>query len=251
VKVYLAGKMDDAAGSWRNAILGMPWGAKGPRARWVQEVQAPDWNGSSVQQWHTIRGVVLEQHDYVGPFRQTFTCRCSSDCDEHRGVAHGSAVRGSHGEANFEEVHALSLQICAAITAADLVFAYINRPDSYGTIAEIGYAAALGKFVWLHVDPDALFDGSDLQVVRQFATGASYLYGHPRAEGESARNALKDAFVAYAAWQPTQRQTAIIELSRQGFARTEAVNSFEQIAQWTSDPRVRDEARRMVRRLSS
>jgi hypothetical protein len=34
-----------------------------------------------------------------------------------------------------------------AIEAADLVFAWIDGPDCYGTILEIGYARALGKAV--------------------------------------------------------------------------------------------------------
>lgn len=37
----------------------------------------------------------------------------------------------------------------AAIRRSDLLFAWIDELDCYGTIAEIGFAAALGKMIWI------------------------------------------------------------------------------------------------------
>src|ERR1700722_16208427 len=44
-----------------------------------------------------------------------------------------------------------------AIRNCDLLFAWLDEPDCYGTLVEIGYAAALGKMIWIatahsHVD---------------------------------------------------------------------------------------------------
>lgn len=36
-----------------------------------------------------------------------------------------------------------------AIERSDLLFAWIDSQDVYGTIAEVGYAAALGKPTWI------------------------------------------------------------------------------------------------------
>lgn len=49
-------------------------------------------------------------------------------------------------EEKREEVQRLCLD---AIKRADLIFAWIDCIDCYGTIAEIGYAKALGKHIWI------------------------------------------------------------------------------------------------------
>lgn len=78
---------------------------------------------------------------YVGPFMDA--------CDH--GCRHGP---GSHGvlgvlgagcggvEASRSEVYQRNI---FGVQIADLVVAYIDEPDCYGTLVEVGYAAALGK----------------------------------------------------------------------------------------------------------
>ena len=70
------------------------------------------------------------------------------------GAEHGANVDTSdharqHGaqlEDSRKEVQSLCFQ---AIARADVLFAYIDCIDCYGTIAEIGYAKALGKIIWI------------------------------------------------------------------------------------------------------
>jgi len=43
------------------------------------------------------------------------------------------------------------------IDKSDFVFAYINQDELYGTIAEIGYAFANDKFIWIVFANDELY----------------------------------------------------------------------------------------------
>jgi hypothetical protein len=69
------------------------------------------------------------------------------------GDAHGSNISDSgryEDEEALEEKRKEVQQWCfRAIQQADLVFAWIDGIDCYGTLAEIGYAKAMGKVIWI------------------------------------------------------------------------------------------------------
>lgn len=69
------------------------------------------------------------------------------------GDAHGSNIDSADSYKSVKALEAkrrLVQQWCfSAIQRADLVFAWIDGIDCYGTIAEIGYAKAVGKLIWI------------------------------------------------------------------------------------------------------
>lgn len=98
---------------------------------------------------------VLGRHIYVGPFFLS--------CDH--GCAHGDMSHGAGADGRFycgdgfkrDQVRSFCKQ---QIDSADLVFAWINRADAYGTIWELGYAAAKKKTLVVRWPED--FDISEM-----------------------------------------------------------------------------------------
>lgn len=261
MKVYLAGKVDERCGAWRDAILGTrsAWEAEQlhlPRSRWVIGAEAGDfdWENPPLADWPVGERWILGHHDYVGPYRQTIT-----DYGEWKSLGewHGVISVGQHGTFMSQKPYRLILGRCQrAVMSANIFFAYINSPDAYGTLVELGYATmARRTFTVLLVHPDAPFDGADFWFPGE-AADAWIDYpvdrtGRPLDEAAAVVTALKDAFVQYSAWKelmgdvdqqsPTQPDTHDASIRA----------SFEQIARWSADPRVRNEAQRMIRQLSA
>jgi hypothetical protein len=83
---------------------------------------------------------------YIGPF----FIACDHGCRHGPGL-HGVAGWGCDGElVKRSEVFDRNQ---AALAKADLVFAYIDAPECYGTAAEIGWAYANRTSVELHFSP--------------------------------------------------------------------------------------------------
>ena|SRR5215472_17231012 len=124
MRIYLAGKI--SKGDWRHKVMSAS----------VDHISKSfeEWN----RPWSSRRAKCLN-HDYVGPF---FTS------DDH-GCSH-SVGRGVHGNADAScfisdenAVQQFILREClSAISTADLVFAWLDELDAYGTYAELGYARA-------------------------------------------------------------------------------------------------------------
>ncbi len=145
---YFAGKIHKNC--WRHGIV-----------KHLREVQMPHDDGfcfnsgecpsgggvNLPDQWPVLRKAVFGEHDYVGPFFQS----CDHGCF-HGDSSHGTAAqdpgadKSLHGAPVSSDVIGLCLD---AVRRCDVVFAYIDKPDCYGTVTEIGYAAALGKEVWV------------------------------------------------------------------------------------------------------
>jgi hypothetical protein len=66
---------------------------------------------------------------------------------------------GKHGEEENDSYYLLG-NIKSAINESDLIFAWIDKFDCYGTLVEIGYAHAMGKFIAV-ARPEFLNGGSD------------------------------------------------------------------------------------------
>jgi nucleoside 2-deoxyribosyltransferase len=251
MRIYLAGKVDQEFGHWRDALLGFDWVAGEQRQRWVKHFQEPKetndyWQTDSmlVLPWAERHGIVLNAHCYVGPYRQRFASQMEP---KYTGRFHGVTSYGQHGMPDENGMRAVVSEAMGAIGRADMVFAYINNPDAYGTIAEIGYAVAQGKYVSLLVHPRSCFSSSDYSFVQNIVAHTSY-YGpfmDEIPEEVMIKSALTDAFVHYPDWEKPRANSGSVLQEAVSFAKA----SFRQIARWTSDPRVREEADRMARRL--
>jgi hypothetical protein len=126
--IYLAGKVarfDD----WRAEIVRYESDSGEHREGGI--VGEDDY-GRRQAPWPVREHAIFGRYDYTGPY--------VTDC--------------GHGENNFgtcyEDVRASVVQDALdAIRRSDLVFAWMDRLSAYGTLAEIGYAKALGKKVWI------------------------------------------------------------------------------------------------------
>lgn len=146
LSIYLAGKirpcLNKGVHDWRlDIVAGLEGMAYAP---WMQE-----WLTRHTA-WPMLPRAVFDRFHYVGPF---FT-DLSDTWGGHggplayvHGVCPGEMPGASHGgdrPTTRQRVTRLCLQ---AIAQADLIFAWIDRPDCYGTLFELGYAKALGKRV--------------------------------------------------------------------------------------------------------
>jgi hypothetical protein len=174
MKIYLAGKIEKNC--WRHSV-----------------VQGIHWETAEHQPgepWPILSEAVVGGFDYTGPY---FTF-----CDH--GCAHTPAV--DHlGRPTVGGLHGLSTEMCgdapdpqlvrslclSAIRRSDLVFAWIHRPDSYGTLVELGFAVGLGIPVVIaypnwHVVEDMWFlrsCGTDLGDFPEPAAALRYLGTYP------------------------------------------------------------------------
>lgn len=135
LKIYLAGKMTRRSANhdscWRDSIIND-----------VGETIAigpPDKYDSLPALGRAIGGV----HDYLGPYYFDIGFGHSS----FRPGDHGLDVSGlQHDCDNRGRIFKLCLD---AVSRADVIFAWINSTDCFGTHFEVAYAHALGKQIWL------------------------------------------------------------------------------------------------------
>lgn len=264
MRIYLAGKIDDEYGAWRTGLVGSRYhpGAKRMLPHWLLPRSIDedyDSGDLDIQPWPTIQNrLVLGIHEYVGPYRWIFAPVTPEG--KHLGYFHGSAGYGNHGYdmANDEDREAIVAACLGAINRADLVFAYINRPDCFGTIAEIGMAKALGKFVFIAIADGSWWEGPDYWFIEELGSSTRVLHDHldegqHASESARVRSVFKDAIVA---WTGRPERLAPVSLvhpdhdERFLHILREVAASFSQIARWSADPRVREEATRMLRRIA-
>lgn len=136
MKIYLAGKI--ASNGWREAIL-LP----GTMDKARLQVRTKN--------WPIIQNAVLGQHDYVGPYfipNEGF----NHDPGFHGADNHGVDATGNRNEWVHEEHAPMGytqdevVSLCLeSILRADVVFAWLDRCDAYGTLVELGFASAHQK----------------------------------------------------------------------------------------------------------
>lgn len=130
LRIYLAGKIQKNC--WRHTIVDGLRCADG-----LEQSSGTCPVGCELvmpQKWVELKKSVFGIHHYVGPFFQS----CNHGC-YHVDSSHGLLVE-----------HKGVVSLCRrAIADATLVFAWIDSPDCFGTIAELGFAAALGKRIWI------------------------------------------------------------------------------------------------------
>lgn len=193
--IYLAGKIDK--NDWRHSIVdGLREAIFEPPCT-TGEVPQDTWpileNSINPEEWSTEDVTVTEPYslgsfNYVGPF--------FVGCDH--GCFHGDNQHGYIDRINFHTgkyksrptatyYQSMVVNLCKqAIEKADIVFAWIDRPDAYGTIAEIGYSVALGKPTF--VSGPEMFD--DLWFAYKLVGGFWGLY-------RDSQNALKSVLWHY------------------------------------------------------
>lgn len=125
--LYLAGKIDK--NDWRHDLV-------------------PDLRGHL---W-TDGPIDTALYKYVGPF----FVACDHGCN-HKPSSHSATAGYEFGESEFTRSNVISNNN-SALNAADLVFAYINAPDCFGTLVELGWALRAGKRVVVVFATEILFD---------------------------------------------------------------------------------------------
>jgi len=175
--VYLAGKVSHT--DWRHGIVPLRE-ADGGSLPW-SELEIP----------FEVAGIPLL---YTGPF---FTS-CDHGCGHAVGLHGCGAPGGDCGELSWEEGRKaqhrkeisirehVRIQCAAAIRRSDLVFAWIDDLTAFGTLWEIGYAAASGKRVRIGYPPDADISELWLSTVGAGVTCA-----------DSAKDAIERFIVSY------------------------------------------------------
>lgn len=128
--VYLAGKI--GPNDWRTGIL--------PDLR--------DWCGNILSQvgdrWPHHQFVSNgASHTYVGPY----FVGCDHAC-AHQSIKHAYSRDFVCGDPGSPKQERDVVRLCRlAIADATVVFGWLDAPDAYGTLWELGYAAGLGKRV--------------------------------------------------------------------------------------------------------
>lgn len=148
---YLAGKITGT--TWREQIV-PGWSYENhSRSYWDAYLlyeEGETW--SIVPGVCTVYGVKL---DYTGPWWKDTLGHGTSSSSRH---PHGYLCELTEEDATEDKRNRLrcdvSKAVRSAIESADLVFAWIDSPDCYGTILEIGYARALGKAVVVAMQED-------------------------------------------------------------------------------------------------
>lgn len=165
MKFYLAGKIgpDD----WRHSIV------LGLRDA-LHSVEYVDGGHGDLlmalpEEWPILRGAVLGQHDYTGPFFMPRSPGSDSDIAVHGDSRHGSAiaeedygrlvgaldpdtyrfVQHKHSGVTDEETRQHVIRLCLrAIIKADAVFVWMDSRTAFGTLFELGFALAHRKPIW-------------------------------------------------------------------------------------------------------
>ena len=130
-KIYLAGKITQ--NDWRGAFFEHPWDLRDAR---------PD----ECDPLYTKVG-----HEYTGPF----FISCDHGC-YHGNSTHALTGPGCQSENGYHRNDIL-MKCLNWINRADIVFAWIDSTDCYGTLAEIGYAYTHNKHIWIAFS-DKLFN---------------------------------------------------------------------------------------------
>lgn len=138
VNIYFAGKI--SKNDWREKITNFD----------VGNVLDGSYEGSL----QLRNGVDIGDGDrYVGPFFVS----CDHGC-YHGPNSHGAGA-GQEGCGCAHLTRAMVHRMCLdGIRRCDVLYAWIDSKDCFGTISEIGYAAALGKRIWIAYEKEMLSD---------------------------------------------------------------------------------------------
>lgn len=132
LNIYLAGKI--SKNDWRHQIV-----------NGLRRVSRSFFGYSDINEikWPILKNSIFKYFHYTGPY----FIGCDHGCF-HDSHSHGWANEGDCGDTASEDSYYAVYELCkTAIHNSDLVFAWIDSTESYGTFAEIGYAAGLKKTI--------------------------------------------------------------------------------------------------------
>lgn len=135
--IYLAGKI--AQPDWRHSLVKDLWQYTG----WGFNYTPLD----PTAQWPIIPGAIFESFDYGGPFFTRFSDAPHRDIPPHGIQAEsypGPFCWKHSGDTPNARTDVITLCL-NAIRRADLVFAWVDTLNCFGTLFELGYAKALRK----------------------------------------------------------------------------------------------------------
>lgn len=142
--VYLAGKIRKDC--WRHTIV------RGLRDAWTDS-----YGNLAAHSWPVLRGSVLDGlADYAGPYFVSCDHGCAHSPVDGRthGLTGGCIETTGAPGSSAPTAREVARRSClAAVRSSTLVFAYIDEPDAFGTLHELGYAEALGKRTVICLDP--------------------------------------------------------------------------------------------------
>jgi hypothetical protein len=184
--LYLAGKI--AKGDWRDGILGGTAAVVPTATDPKLDLFNPDYR------------LAFPAFYYGGPFFVS----CDHGCG-HRLNGHGAAFSCGEdgwetGSVATEDRQSRIFKVNKArVAKADIIFAYINESDCFGTLIEIGEAAAQRKEIAVALGPDLSRDQiDDLWMAQLCATQPIY---HGSAHEAFTRFATEN-FITREVWRP-------------------------------------------------
>jgi hypothetical protein len=148
MKIYLAGKISH--GDWRAALVSGALDINyAPSGMEVFEGE----KALALEAWPVRPASILGRFDYTGPYLVS----CDHGC-YHGAATHGMGLIPGEDQAHgwgkgcmgkYAEATQLVSLCLNAIDNSDIVFAWLDGGDAYGTLVELGYAYAEGKRIWL------------------------------------------------------------------------------------------------------
>lgn len=151
--VYLAGKISKYC--WRHSFFPKPWSLRNWDSTPLFDYDdfCNNFLGEyddDCFQWRPMQDAILIgdrwKISYVGPFFSGDDHGCGHKFDHGWTGLGGTGAECCYRSNGMGEIRDLCLQ---AIRDADLIFAWIDTQDCFGTIAELGYARALHKKIFV------------------------------------------------------------------------------------------------------
>jgi very-short-patch-repair endonuclease len=148
INIYLAGKI--AYDDWRHRVVSG-----------LREANSKLYDFDDRYYWPILENSILGEHNYTGPFFISCDHGCFHKPHSH---GYGPGCSGEKSHADNPQVNNLCKE---AIDKSDLIFAWIDAPDAYGSIFELGYAVAKGIPIFLAISEE-LKNRRDLWFIEQF-----------------------------------------------------------------------------------
>jgi hypothetical protein len=176
LSIYLAGKI--TKNGWRDGLVsGLRGAGMGSCGDASPQEESPD----------MLDAAIFGEHHYVGPFFLS----CDHGCFHGKGT-HGATPSPDH-RPSLSDKGLARMRIWSkcfrAIRECDLLFAWIDSKDCYGTLVEIGFAKGLGKHVKVAMKKGVNLD--DLWLTTFCSTINSDIVDAPE---EALRTAIEDYY---------------------------------------------------------
>lgn len=146
MKIYLAGKI--ARNDWRHSLV-----------QGLESISATGYSSHHraefVKPWPILTKVIFGEHDYTGPYFTTGGGHGTNHGDNSHGV--GADWVYGHDLKCFPKDD-LVAACFDAIKKSDVLFAWLNSRDAFGTFIEIGVARGLGKQIWIAHPTEQMID---------------------------------------------------------------------------------------------